>query len=61
MKILVTGGSGFIGSHLVKKLVRRGDDVSVFDLNAPLPFRKIGGASYIRGDIRDSVAVSSAI
>ena len=61
MKILVTGGSGFIGSHLVRELVHRGDDVSVFDINAPLPFRKVGGASYVRGDIRDSAAVSSAL
>src|ERR1700722_2871974 len=31
MRILVTGGAGFIGSHFVKRLVASGDDVSVLD------------------------------
>jgi len=36
MNILVTGGSGFIGSHLVDKLVQKGHDVRVFDMQKPL-------------------------
>ena len=31
MKILVTGGAGFIGSHIVEYLVQRGDNVIVLD------------------------------
>lgn len=31
MKILVTGGSGFLGSHIADELTVRGHDVSIFD------------------------------
>ena len=31
MRIVVTGGAGFVGSHLVDKLIARGDDVIVID------------------------------
>ena len=31
MKYLITGGAGFIGSHLVEKLIIRGDEVVIFD------------------------------
>ena len=31
MRSLVTGGAGFIGSHLIDRLVERGDDVIVLD------------------------------
>ena len=31
MRVLVTGGAGFIGSHFAKRLLRAGDDVVVLD------------------------------
>jgi UDP-glucose 4-epimerase len=31
VKYLITGGAGFIGSHLAEKLIARGDQVVVFD------------------------------
>jgi len=48
-EVLVTGGSGFIGSHLVDTLCKRGDSVFNFDIVRPRP-----GAlrhSFIRGSI----------
>ncbi len=40
MKVLVTGGAGFIGSHLCRALVWRGDDVVTFDNFYPFYLRK---------------------
>ena len=31
MKIIVTGGSGFLGSHVADELSKRGHDVTIFD------------------------------
>ena len=36
MRILVTGGSGFIGGHLVERLIKEGHEVSIFDMNFPI-------------------------
>jgi len=61
----VTGGAGFIGSHIVAELVRRGEDVRVFDsfatgLEGNLePFA--GRVDVVRGDLRDAAAVASAM
>ncbi len=37
MKILITGGSGFIGTHLTQELLRLGHEIRIFDLKAPEP------------------------
>jgi UDP-glucose 4-epimerase len=41
MTILVTGGSGFIGSHLVDKLMEKGEDVVIFDFVQPRYWKSV--------------------
>jgi len=50
-KILIVGGSGFIGSHLVEDAIARGFEVTVLSLNLPKPERKFDRAEYILADI----------
>jgi len=58
MTILVTGGAGYIGSHLVRQLVERGEPVIVLD-NLSTGFRSaVLGAPLIVGDTSDSALVS---
>lgn len=70
--VLVTGGAGFIGSHLVDALVERGHRVRVFDNLEPQvhgALRESGSwpeysnneAEYIQGDVRDRDAFEKAM
>src|SRR5688572_25433349 len=59
MRLLVTGGAGFLGSHLVDALVERGHAVTVFDRakQRPLP----DGVRVELGDLEDAQAVAAAV
>src|SRR3989344_1999486 len=72
MKILVTGSAGFIGFHLIRKLLARGDEVIGLDnvnpysdptlkeaRNTILEQKK--GFRLIRGDIRDQATIEKAV
>jgi dihydroflavonol-4-reductase len=56
---LVTGGSGFIGSHLVDILVARGHAVRIFDREPPT--MPPSGVEFVRGTILDAAAVRRAM
>ena len=57
-KVVVTGGSGFIGAYFCRELMSRGDEVVILDLIEPE--EESPHHSYVFGDIRDEVAVRKA-
>ncbi|MBN1438991.1 MAG: GDP-mannose 4,6-dehydratase [Anaerolineales bacterium] len=68
MKILVTGGAGFIGTHLTKHFADRGDDLAVFDnlsRRGSVPNliwlqKNVPGLEFLHGDVRDAAALERA-
>ena len=57
--ILVTGGAGFIGSHVTEELVNRGHQVTVLDdLSGGFVDNIVAGAEFVAGDITDAVLVN---
>ncbi|MGD0571652.1 MAG: SDR family NAD(P)-dependent oxidoreductase [Sedimentisphaerales bacterium] len=67
MKALVTGGAGFIGSHLAQRLVADGNDVIVVDnlstgsLKNITAFAGRRGFEFVKGNIRDESVIESAV
>jgi UDP-glucuronate 4-epimerase len=68
MRMLVTGGAGFIGSHLIRTLLSQGHQVTVLDsfessYDPQLKEANIAGLDIdlIRGDIRDAETVERAV
>ncbi len=60
MKVLVTGGGGFLGQAIVRQLLERGDTVSVINRSAYPELEALGVICH-RGDIADKQAVHEAM
>ncbi len=66
MRVLVTGGAGFIGSHVADRLLAEGHDVRILDnlhpaAHAGPPEFLPGGAEWVEGDVRESAVVDAAL
>lgn len=64
MNVLVTGGAGFIGSHLVERLIKDNHSVRVIDnllRGNKIPLEVLNKIDFIEGDIRDLDLVMSAM
>ncbi|HEX7044428.1 MAG TPA: UDP-glucose 4-epimerase GalE [Burkholderiales bacterium] len=59
MNVLVTGGAGYIGSHMVKMLRRAGAEVVVFDNLSGGERKAVVGGTFVPGDINDAAAVAA--
>jgi dTDP-L-rhamnose 4-epimerase len=59
-RVLVTGGGGFVGSHVAEALLAGGHEVVVLD-TAPGGGHAPAGAERVRGDVRDADAVERAL
>lgn len=66
MRVLITGGAGYVGSRVTAHLLDTGNDVTVFDKliyggESLIPFQDRRGFALVPGDIRDSDAVVRAL
>lgn len=62
MTVLVTGGAGYIGSHMVLELLEAGEDVVVLDnLTTGFRWAVAPGAQFVAGDFGDKALVSELI
>lgn len=59
MKVLVCGGAGYIGSHMVRHLLANGHQPVVFDNLSTGHREAVGGAPLVEGDLMDRAALAA--
>ena len=64
-KVLITGGTGFIGAYIIKNLVEKGLTVRAIRRNSPLPFfipsKILDAVEWVPGDVLDVVSLDDAM
>lgn len=60
MTILITGGNGFIGSHLAEALIKKGENITLFDLKFGKNTKDID-CEKIQGDVKNFEDVKKAV
>src|SRR3954471_22383106 len=68
MRVLITGGYGFIGAWIIRNLLARGDDVCVYDLREDarrlgliLPESEVKKVTFVPGDVCDPATLTAAL
>src|SRR3954449_6977580 len=68
MRVLITGGYGFIGAWIIRNLLARGNQVFVYDLKEDprrlrqiLPEAEVKKVAFVQGDVTDLAGLRKAI
>src|SRR5262245_58162621 len=61
MRVLVTGGAGYIGSHTLRLLLERGHDAWAYDNLSVGHVAAVPAGRLIRGDLNDAAALDEAL
>ena len=68
MRVLITGGYGFIGAWIIRNLLAQGDEVWVYDLKKDprrlrliLPEDEVRKVAFVQGDVTDLPGLERAI
>lgn len=64
MRVLVTGGAGFIGAHIVSALIGRGHEPVVLDALLPTAHHgppALPGTRFVHGDVRDTAVLATVL